>query len=311
MALDDFTPSSEPPENDLDSPSPALPAEGDDLFDFEAEELDAESPLAASEESPAPATPSSPQEACSGLDPELDIDLFGFPPMDLSSLGIEPEEASSLEADLEVATSGIEDLLSEELSELDPVQPSPEPTPPPAAPAAVAAPAPAPATAPAVAPAPVAIAARPTSAASWVLTVAVVVFLFGLLGIAWRATSNVQQQLQQVRSDVDASAERIGQRTAAELREIVAAQGQSGSTLQERGPSGLPSLEPLHETSLLLAEEAIDEARFPEARRILFQLLAEVDRLPEGQREAVEQRAAYMIADSHRAEAESLVEVAR
>lgn len=316
MALDDFTPASEAP--DLDAPSPALPAEGDDLFDFAEEdetraELDAEQP-------PAPIPASDPREVCTGLDPELDVDLFGFPPMDLSSLGIQPSKPAAVEPPVEATSGPLDDLLGEDpegdVAGAGPVAQEPAGS----APASVAsesqaAPATAPRTAEAGAthaPTPVVVqsvaTAGPASKAIWVLTAAVVVFLFGMLGVAWRATSTFQQQLQQVRTEVDASADRIGQRTAAELRLLVAERERAAQRVQQPAGASVPALEPLHETSLAVAEEALDEGRFAAARRTLFQLLAEADRLPSGQRAAVERRAAYLIARSHKVEADRLEE---
>jgi hypothetical protein len=316
MALDDFTPASEAP--DLDAPSPALPAEGDDLFDF-AEEDEARAELDA-EQPPAPIPASDPREACTGLDPELDVDLFGFPPMDLSSLGIQPSKPAAPEPPVEASSGALDDLLEEDLEGDLPGAPQRSSAPADPVPAsAVREPEPAPAAAPrpegaAAAPAPTPVVvqsvatAGPASKAIWVLTAAVVVFLFGMLGVAWRATSTFQQQLQQVRTEVDASADRIGQRTAAELRLLVAERERAAQRVDEPAGTSVPALEPLHETSLAVAEEALEEGRFAAARRTLFQLLAEADRLPSGQRAAVERRAAYLIARSHKVEADRLEE---
>jgi hypothetical protein len=307
MALDDFSPASDLPEPQLDAPRSPMADGGDDLFDFD------EAATPAPQEAAAPEAQEGPR-ACTGLDPELDVDLFGFPPMDLSSLGI-PASAPGVEDQLDAAAQSVEDLLQDELVDDEPFieAPAPErpqaiPAEPPAAPVAAA---PAPVTAPAgpLPTAPVVVASAPASSAIWVLTASVVLFLFGMLGVAWRATSNFQQGLEQVRTEVDRSADRIGERTASELRELVAEQTAARSEASA-GPR-IPALEPLHETSLTLAEEAVSEGRFADARRTLFQLLAEADRLPATDRTAVERRAAFLIAESHKLEADSLQEVAR
>ncbi len=354
MALDDFAPASETPGQSPDGPQP--PAQSaqaeqptdEDLFNFPAPLAEPTAAADPSEDAtgddlmsdpPATETASLPKTEieCTGLDPELDIDVFDFPPLDLSSLGVEPEPEPDLpiEASIEAATQSVHALLQDDLGDTL-VQP----------PAATelgndlaSADSPRGAGAPASyahapepvdlaqaqmqaqyqyqaqlaaqgAPLRVAVPAAASPKALWVLTGAVVVFLVGLLAIAWRATSSFQQQIEQVRAEVSTTTAELQRETAGELQQIVQMQGQ----LLRSAPQNtaeverIPAMESPHETVLTVAREAIAGGRFADARRMLFTLLAEADRFPVESREDMERRASFLIAASHKREAESLPE---
>lgn len=341
MALDDFAPASGLPGPSPDGPQPdvqpnAHPAD-EDLFSFPApiaEPGDAAAvPQAAASDrttdddlmsDPPAAKPVETEIECTGLDPELDVDIFGFPPLDLSSLGVEEESVPEIEDSIEAATQSVHAMLQDDLSdsmqdvatghdlefgELPPAQPTAEqlsaaPTPQEtvfaqpqyqvqAAPVQFALPA-----------------GVGGSKALWVLTGAAVLFMFGLLAIAWRATSSFQQQIEQVRAEVSTSNAQIQRETAGELQQIVELQGE----LLRAAPQGtaeverIPAMESPHETVLTVAREAIATGRFADARRMLFTLLAEADRFPVDSREDMERRASFLIAASHKREAETLQE---
>ena len=346
MGLDDFAPAEEA--NDLD----------EDLFDFPPMELP-EAPVAEAEPAPAGEAAAAPAAAdaaapaaaapvpntptiCTGLDPELDEDLFGFPPMDLSELGIVAGDAAQgdIEESIQKATQQVTDMLEDDLGDIvreaSAEEATPAPPPPPLeipdAPAPAvqeAAPAPQPAAQPAPAaqaPAPAApvatqvayaapVAVSSTSPrAMWVLTAGVLLFMVGILSIAWRATSVFHEQIQSVRKDVADSATNLRDSTTdtmkelAELeRELIRYQVNAAKTGQdsEIPPQGLEIQAP-HEVVLQVATEAIENGQYQEARQMLFNLLAEADNHPEDIRDDMERRASTLIAESHKSQAESM-----
>jgi len=345
MALDDFAPASETPGQNPDGALPNAQPADEDLFNFPAPLAEptatAEQPEAATgddlmSDPPATEAPALPKTdiECTGLDPELDVDVFDFPPLDLSSLGVEPEPELPIEDSIEAATQSVHALLQDDLGDTL-VQPpastqlgndlassdsanasgaqssyaqAPEAAD--LAQAQIQAQYQAQLAAQA-APMRVAVPAAASPKALWVLTGAVVVFLVGLLAIAWRATSSFQQQIEQVRADVSTSTAQLQRETADELQQIVALQGQMlRSTPQNTAEvERIPAMESPHETVLTVAREAIAKGRFADARRMLFTLLAEADRFPVESREDMERRASFLIAASHKREAETLQEI--
>ena len=335
MALDDFAPASEIPEPNPDSPLAKAGEADEDLFNFpaaapeagpEAPAADAESGEDLMADPPAKAEPVKTEIECTGLDPELDVDVFDFPPLDLSSLGVEEPEAP-LEETIEAATQSVHALLQDDLGDStnleldaphfdDDLEDLPS-----AAAQATAAPQSqefAPHTGPqpnqpqAIAtPVHVAVpAGGGSSKALWVMTAGLLVFLFGLLAIAWRATSSFQQQIEQVRAEVTTNTAEIQRETADELERIVAMQGQllrgAGQGVDE--PQLIPAMESPAATVMTVAQEAIEQGRFADARRMLFTLLAEADRYPAESREEMERHAGFLIAASHKHEAQTLPE---
>ena len=355
MALDDFAPASDLPEPKPLAPEPQAPDLDEDLFDFAAlqaeqepeggavqaaageasREDDGDDLMAEPQEtaSDAGADPQSKardlSSVCSGLDPELDVDIFNFPPLDLTSLGISPGEVepAAVEQSIEAATRSVHDLLNEDLD-----APRSAPTTHPYAGSDVdfddseeelvgqhehdhqreprprqAEPGTAPTAPQLVLPQGYAPGA---SKAVWVLTAAVVVFMFGLLAIAWRATSSFQQQIEQVRSDVKETTAQLQRETAGELQQIVQIQSDliRGGSSGEARREPIPAMDAAHDTALAAARESIAIGRFAEARRTLFMLLAEADRFPPESRDELERKAAFLIATSHKREAETLRE---
>ncbi|MFT7487040.1 MAG: hypothetical protein ACI9F9_002899, partial [Candidatus Paceibacteria bacterium] len=219
MGLDDFAPAASAEENldeDLfDFPPMNIPepprAEVEVVAEVATDDLDL-----SEEGSTAVAKEAKGRATCTGLDPKLDADLFGFPPLDLSSLGAaEPEQ---LDAELAVAGGGpsVADFLEDDLGDImrdaheeqerttvpaaqgsivQPVAAAASVASAPVAAAASVASAPV-AAAPAAMAAPVQVhtvaAAGPPSKLMLVMTAATILFMCGLLGIAWRATSTFQ-----------------------------------------------------------------------------------------------------------------------
>ncbi len=374
MALDDFATAAEmgvdPDAVDLD----------EDLFDFplqaslesepeeeaaaggDAPEVAAEPAVAAAEppaaeEASAPPAPveepavetepvavASEPTTITGLDPELDEDLFGFPPMEIPGQPA-PTEAAAVEKSIDQAAQGVTDLLEDDLDEMigeaeAEMEPEVEEAPP-AAPTAAPAPAPAPAApaaaAPATAPAAQAVRAEAPPAAipiavpvgtqlapapvgstnpkiAWTLIVASLLFIFGILGIAWRATSSMGSAMEGMQGRLEEGNRRMAAQNELTLRRLsemeaellrqqkLATEAAAGVTVTEK-PRELMAP---HELTMLVAGEAIDAGQFTEARRILYHLLATADRLDSKDRLAAEQKAAFLIAQTYQAEAEAL-----
>lgn len=154
--------------------------------------------------------------------------------------------------------------------------------------------------------------------ALWVLTGTAMVFMVGLLLIAWNFTSAFERQIE---ASKERSAAAFSEGPGPQRPVIVQSQSPVNqaelstqsvpepSRLVESslGPSRkLPALDDPHESTLIVAESAIGDGRFVHARRMLFGLLAKVDRLPAEQRNSAEQRASFLIAHSYKSEADSL-----
>jgi hypothetical protein len=335
MGLDDFAPAPKAAD-DLDV----------DLFDFPPMVLP-EPPQAEVSEEPkaqvevarvettsparAEAPKATPADGCTGLDPELDVDLFDFPPIDLSSIGITPAQTtpSAIEESIDSAAQSVSDFLEDDLGDMvqtaraeqAPLVPVPQ-----AAPAPAVAPAAAPAAATAIpqtTPVPVAApvaytpiaVAGPSPKALWVLTAAVILFMVGLLGIAWRATSSFQQQIQQVRSDVQASTKQLQATTTSSIKELAEVENAlllnqinaSKSNRDARSPQKGLDIQDPHTVTLAVATNAIEMGHYSDARRMLFSLLAEADGIPStAKREEMERQSLFLIANSHKLEAQSL-----
>lgn len=337
MGLDDFAPAAKAADDlDLDLfdfPPMVLPdppqAEVAEEAEVTAEATDADG-AAASEAAPAPAA-AKPAVGCTGLNAELDVDIFDFPPIDLTSIGIGPGETApeGIEESIDSAAQSVADFLEDDLGDIvqeAQAQAAPAPAAATAAPATsdvpaaqATAPAPAPVAMPAqgvaqVAYQPIAV-AGPSPKALWVLTAAVILFMVGLLGIAWRATSSFQEQIQQVRNDVQASAQQLQSATTSSIRDLTEVENAllvnqlAAAKLERdvRAPQQGLSIEAPHTVALAVATQAMDMGRYVEARRMLFNLLAEADSISSSSdRESMERDALFLIANSHKQEAESL-----
>lgn len=338
MGLDDFAPAGAIP-----APTPPTRADSkldEDLFDFPpmelphvpapevetSEALESNEPVAEAAPASQPAAP----KVCTGLDPALDEDLFGFPPMDLSGLGINPDGTLSVELELSIdqAAQSVTDLLEDDLGDIvrdahkeqqAAVKAQDKPAPAPAAQAAVPAPAPnqgqvqAQVQPPQFAPTNQVPAqggwSGPSSPkAMWVLTGATVCFMFGLLGIAWRATSSFQQQIQGVREEVQLNNTRLQAATSQNFDDLSKMERDLRDqikTTQSAGTSG--AIEPMarpHDIAMEVARQSIASGRPADARRMLYKLLAEADNHPADTREAMEREASFLIAECHKVEAE-------
>ena len=343
MGLDDFAPADDsafdPNEDlfefpgDLGSPEPdaAAPFEGLDE-DLGASPLDLSDDVLDSFDAPMPSVDPDSDHADRDLGAALDFDpdedLFGFPPLEQPEPERETDDGSAAapERSTDRPRSPVNDLLEDDLDDMiretqaeqqREATPAPEHEPRAPLPSSRhAAPRredpPYPAGAPAQAQAVPVAAGSPL--ALWVLTTAVIFFMVGLLGIAWRATSSFQNQLETVRAEVQAQATELEQGTAAgaaqllqlqaELeRERRAVQSQAGDP--QPGVKASP-VEAAHERDLFVARELLDEGQFDDSRRVLFGLLAEADRLPADARAGVEEEARFLIARSYVTEAETL-----
>mgnify|MGYP006928156294 FL=1 len=333
MGLDDFAPATKA--NSLD----------EDLFDFPPMEMPA-APQAEADAGPgadsaagasagdasAPAAPPAKEPiVCTGLDPELDEDLFGFPPMDLSSLGI-VQGKPDIEESIDMAAQQVNNLLEDDLGDIVHEAQAEEMAAESAAqaPGTQAAPAqaasqqaaPVAGQAPAqmIAPAAMQVAYPTVAVASgspkalWVLTAGVILFMVGILSIAWRATSVFQQQIQAVRSDVEATTNELRVSTTDSIKELAALERELLRNQLDAAKQGRDSqkvyeglaIQAPHEVVLSVATEAIEAGKFPEARKMLFNLLAEADNHPAAGRDEMERRANFLIARSHKDQAESM-----
>jgi hypothetical protein len=268
------------------------------------------------------------ETVCTGLDPELDVDLFDFPPLEIPGASKAKTEAAKLEENIDQAAKVVNDLLEDDLSEmidssLD-ERPSPEeksapaPTPAPSAAPAPVAPVAPPAPVQVAAPAPLSIGsvAAPSGdpRIAWALTAAALVFIFGVLAIAWRATSNLGSSLDSLRSGLEEGNDRFAAQSETTLQRLTALEMQllNQQKLAAQAAAGgaqveiPPDLPAPHRLSLLVAEEAISKGQFSEARRQIFGLLATIDSLSEQDRQDVEHAAAYLVARSYQVEAEAL-----
>jgi len=335
MGLDDFTSASDggfDPDEDLfdfpvvgsteTSAESAHQAEGtpelpEDILDT----VDAPLPSLAAADSPESSGSSYSSETGS----DLDEDLFGFPPIERPGPPAAAQSESSANSpevrepklDADLLEDSLDDMIRETEAEQERVAESvasavERTTPLPEQPSA-------PNTtqqAPQFLPPQVAAVPLPTSPqpVAWVMAGTVVVFLAGLLIIAWRATSTFQSQLEGVRSEVQATTDEIQQsatesqaqiaRLEAELekaRQAALADGSPGAAMTH-----LQSIEAAHSRDLLVAEQLLEAGQFAECRRVLFTLLAEADRLPAEDREHAEEEARFLATRSYLREAELL-----
>jgi len=168
-----------------------------------------------------------------------------------------------------------------------------------------------------------------SSRALWVFTGASILFMIGVLMIAWNLSSAFEKQLQVARAQSPDSqspearqaiqqdpAQHYPPDTNQDVERIddpSALSSTDGSAVRlprqpRESSKTLADLEAPHESVLVVAESAIADGRFIEARRLLFGLLAEIDRIPADSRARAEERATFLIAGSHKAEAELLLE---
>ena len=286
-------------------------------------------PEPVAEAAPAPVEP----QVITGLDPALDEDLFGFPPLELPAGASPAGGGTNLERGLDQATAAVGDLLEDDLGEMvehthreqlaaeaaaatkAAAQNAPAPAPP--VPQSTVQPAPAPAPAPAADFSAAAAPIRPFTVPAgdprivWVLGGAVIVFMLGLLIVAWRATSNIglpngaagggvsETATNGESRNADAAAQQLAILQEMLRQQKLATQAALGAVASE----GPPPLQRPHEITLAVAQESIDEGRFAEARRMLYGMLATAEQLPAEDRRQAEETAAYLLARSYRLEA--------
>lgn len=328
MAMDDFASASDPKapgkEIDLD----------EDLFDFppiETEEASAASveaapaeaapaPTAAPETTSAPSpTAASPSAAASagytGMDPDLDVDIFDFPPIEDDAAP--PSIAGGdLEASLDEAAETVHTLIEDDLGEMiqehheelerQKVEAEAPPAPPePEAPQPAAS-TPTPASLPAVA------VSAGSSRTQQVLVGAVILFMVGVLSIAWRLTSTFSQSLERVRDDVEAGNRTLSEQSLAQLQRIdeleaeLVEQQRRAARAETEGHAAVPAMRSPIDLTLLSAESAIEDGDFAAAREILYGDLASIDALPTEMRAGAAERMEFMIARSYELEARRL-----
>jgi HAMP domain-containing protein len=322
MAMDDFAPAGPDQLHDeLDQ----------DLFDFPPmEEPKASAPAPAPEpETAAPAAASAASETTgsTGMDEDLDLDIFDFPPLVDTSRSEAPVIAGGdLEESIEEASKAVSQLLEDDLGEMIEIherdlqerEAQQAPATQPAAPVPAAA-----LPNPVATPAPITVSASP-SKMQWVLVGALVFFMAGALGIAWRLTSSFSASLERVRDDVELGNQTLEVQNAEQMRridelqhELLAQQAlaqqalasQQGST-SAGSPGQLTARTPA-ELTILAAEASIASGEFAAARQMLFRDLASADSMPIGQREANVQRMELLIAQSFSLQAQQLQEEGR
>jgi len=336
MALDDFATASEmgvePGAVDLD----------EDLFDFplqqSMESLVAEEGGGRTASSaapppvehhdvhePPPATAAA--TTFTGLDPELDEDLFGFPPMESPGQARPAPRVAPTPA--EAAAAQVADFLEDDLDALigeaeveERAKAAPAAQPraaaPPVAPVSTAPPAAPAQGVPLFVPpggqlAPVAVGSSDPRIA-WALTAAALVFVLGILGIAWRAVSGMGSAWERMQGTVEEGNRRMTAQLELTMRRQLEMEAEllHQKKLAAEAAASLPEaqkpreLMAPHELSLLVAEEAIGAGEFEEARRVLYNLLATADRLDEEDRAEAEERAAFLVGRTYQAEAEHL-----
>jgi HAMP domain-containing protein len=317
MAMDDFAPAGpEQLSDELDQ----------DLFDFppmEEPKVSAPAPEAA-----APAPTAAPAAASTGgytgMDEDLDLDIFDFPPLIDSSRTQAPAIAGGdLEESIEQAAKAVSELLEDDLGEMIAVHERDlaerdavdAPTVAPAAPAAAA---PVATPAPATAPTTVAVSAAP-SKVQWVLVGALIVFMVGVLGIAWRLTSSFSDSLERVRDDVELGNQALESQNAAQMRridelqrELLAQQALASQqvAVSTETPRQFTARTPA-ELTILAAQASIESGEFAAARQMLFRDLASADSMPIDQRESTVQRMELLIAQSFELQARQLQEEGR
>jgi|GEM_PF-2634812 len=333
MSLDDFAPAGEPDEplDDLD----------EDLFDFppvdvpEASARPEESgtdELDAMLDETSPALPASEpvQETAGSIDMQLEEeDLLDAPPAQAPDDAVERPSPEAPTPAVEAPTpppaaGGIDDEVEQIMREAKEEQrkaeerrqknkPAPETTeatqpvvePAPALPVA--------STEAAAVPVQVPVLATGGSPALWVLTALSACFMAGLLFIAWNFTTAYERRLDA--RPMDSGVAQVeppptrGPETTLEVPERHPERDEdSQSETARRSDEAIPALDTFHDSVLAVADSAIEDGRFHEARRMVYALLAKLDRLPPEEREGVERRAAYLIAFSHEAEADHLRE---
>lgn len=227
-------------------------------------------------------------------------ELFAFDELPSVSPGV----AADMKRELDEALSQVEQARRE-LARSVPPQAAPAPTPvapgtlvPPARPAPPPLRAPAPQAAPVPATAPVAttvvqqrLSVSPLAAA---LLAAVVLANVALMAFAWRSVNATKQMVLDVASDVrDASADMRDESTRRSELASLASEPVFGAL-----PEGYRTLE--------IARERIARGEHARARRMLFSLLAVIDRIEPPARSEVEARAGFLIADSYRLEGDAL-----
>ncbi len=329
MAMDDFGSS---------TGVGAGPDLDEDLFDFPPMEVAEPAPIAveAAEEPAAPkegatqpkaaAAPAAQSKGYTGMDAELDLDIFNFPVLEDDSV----EATASIEASIDEAAQTVNDLLEDDLGEMiqdhheelerkkeaEEVakQPPVASTPAPSAPVQTA---PAPVMAvPSVQTIPVA--GLPTRV-QWVLVGVASAFMLGLLLIAWQLTSAFSRSLERVRDDVAESTQALQVQNAEQIAridelqaELLAQQALANQALQE-GAAGTPPLarRTSSEITLLAAQSSIDSHDFTAARRMLFRDLANADTIPIEERDEMTQKMEFMIARSYLLESQVLAEEGR
>lgn len=327
MSLDDFSPA-----GDAEEPRDDLNDLDEDLFDFPPVDVPeasarpaepSESELDAALDQTSPALPANePEQATAG---SIDMQLEEEDLLDAPSVAggdaipaAPPSAAASPGASAGDIDDEVEQLMREAKEEqrraeerrqsqrraaAPPAEPQPAVEPAPALPlASPEAP---------LAPVQVPVVSTGGSPALWVFTALSACFMAGLLFIAWNFTSAYERRL-------DAQPEDTGlaqfepapafETTQVETETPTRPDPDDRSEATRRGGESIPPLESFHDSVLAVADSAIADGRFNEARRMVYGLLAELDRLPPEARQEVERRSAYLIAFSHEAEADHLRE---
>jgi hypothetical protein len=307
-------PSGSTPENEVEEPS----ASASNLSDDDVDSLDA--PIPSAEQSPAQ------PEAGHDFEYDVDEDIFNFPAIEhpaqvAADLTDEASDPSDPVAGFDPMNDLLEDDLGEMIRETHAEQQQDaafvQAEEPPAALPSEAAPVAHEKQRPEIE-VPAQLQAVPVVAGSqralWVMTAAVILFMVGILSIAWRATSFFQQQIEDVRENVKSQATGLQQESAASAAQFVRLEAELEAARRDAealAESPMHSMkgfasQAAHDRDLYMARQLLTDGQFDDSRRVLFGLLTEADRLPADARDRVEQESRFLIARSYVTEAEAL-----
>ena len=122
------------------------------------------------------------------------------------------------------------------------------------------------------------------SLTTWVLVGFTVVNL-GLIGLTWRMSSSMSDQVSEVASSIVRATREIQAQTSEHVEKIESVQ------------APIVASDPSQHTTFSLARRDLEDGDFAGARRRLYSLLAVADRLEPEVRESVEARAHFLLAD--------------
>lgn len=245
-----------------------------------------------------------PKPAVASIPEETDEDLFDFDELTVATSKV----AAEMKKELDEALGQVEAAKVDVSKTVAPPAAAAAPSAPPVKP--VAAPKPAPKAAPTILP----VTPPPSPNASLVPTVVyqkltvsplaaallggVVLANVTLMVFAWRSVNATKQLVLDVAHDMRDTTSDLrvesGQRTEMMARDATPVFGAL--------PEGYRTLE--------IAKERIERREFARARRMLFGLLAVVDRIEQPARSELEAQASFLIADSFRLEGDTLVKPA-